>query len=151
MKKIKSILLIILFALTSCNNVKQFKLEEKYYNQGIIIEDDDCTLLNQAIDNKESFVLVVYSLLTCVNNFKDEIANSYFTSKKIDYYQVDYEKGKQLTNVISKTIKYTPSVLIFKKGKCVDYLKADDNDDIEAYNTLDGFAKWFESYVIIEK
>ena len=151
MSKNRLLILTILFSLTSCNNVKPFKLDDKYYNKGNVIQDENYELLNSALNDKESFVVVIYSLLTCINNFKDDIAGSYLSDKKIDYYLVDYESGKQYATTITSTIKYTPSVLIYKKGKCIDYLKADNNDYIEAYSSKEGFASWFEKYIILEK
>ena len=62
-------LLIINLALTSCGEVKSFRLEDKYYNQENLAIDD-ISKLNEAYNIKESFVVLSYSSISCINDFK---------------------------------------------------------------------------------
>ena len=51
---------------------------------------------------------------------------------------------------IYDTVKLAPSFVIIKDGKIIDYLKADDDDDLDKYQDVDAFKSWLNKYIIIK-
>ena len=52
---------------------------------------------------------------------------------------------------ISEYIKYSPSIVIYNKGKIVSYLDAESNDDKKYYESMEGLYEWFTKYVILKE
>ena len=49
------------------------------------------------------------------------------------------------------TVKYAPSIIVIKKGKIVDYLDADSDEDIIKYQDVEAFESWISQYIYLEK
>ena len=59
------------------------------------------------------------------------------------YLTSDYIKDSK----VYETVKYYPSVIIFKEGKIINYLKYDSDSDIAYYKSYDGFLRWLKANV----
>jgi hypothetical protein len=46
-----------------------------------------------------------------------------------------------------QTVKYFPSVIIYRNGEIVKYLRYDSDEDKEFYKSYDGFEKWMKESV----
>lgn len=146
------ILLILLIALVILvvnlsNKDKKFYLEDKYYEEAKINEIDK-NKLESLINDKESFAVFVYQPM-CItssvfNGLLDEFTNKY----NLTIYMIPFSSIKD-TN-LEKYVKYYPSFVIFNKGKVIDYLKADSDDDTKCYENLSDFEDWFFSYVLLK-
>lgn len=44
-------------------------------------------------------------------------------------------------------VKYYPSVVVVSKGKVIGYLRADANEDSDAYNKSEAFDEWIRKYL----
>ena len=145
MKKLLIIIVpIILILLIILNNKTNFYLESKYYNSNDLIEIDSNNLI-ELIDKKESFAIFVYQPSCISSTDFDNLLLEFQEKNNISFYKISCLIFKDLN--IASQIKYYPTFIIYKDGKIVDYLKANDNKDLKYYQSIESFTNWFEKYV----
>ena len=140
-----SVLIILVVTILITNkNENTFYLEDNYYgtNSMTEIKMDE---LNQLIDNKESFAVFVYQPLCITSSNFESILLDFLEDNQISIYKIAFSSIKDTD--IGKSVKYYPSVIIYNKGKMIDYLEADSDADVEYYNSKEGFESWFTKYV----
>ncbi|MDD2505062.1 MAG: hypothetical protein PHF21_02180 [Bacilli bacterium] len=151
MKKIiyLPILFLVICLLIVLINKKEnnFFLENTYYGESELI-DINIKKLNELISEKKSFAVLVYQDMCVASSDFNKIVQTFQTEKEITFYKIPFSKLKE--SDLNKTIKYYPSFMIYKKGVLIDYLKADKNDNIKYYQTVEGFESWFLNYVILK-
>lgn len=146
MKKVVTVLLIIsiCFLIVGCDKNKTFSLNQKYYETSEFSELSTKKFA-KLIKNKESFALFIYQPL-CTNSYEfNKLLTSFAEKYQISFYKMAFSDMKETK--MANDIKYYPSLVIFKKGKIVDFLDADSDDDKENYKNIEDFEKWFSSYV----
>lgn len=126
----------------------KFYLEDKYYgkNQFVDITSAD---LNNLIKEKESFALFVYQPACVTSADFEQVLYDFMETNNIQIYKISFSDLKETE--IKNTIKYYPSFAVFNKGKMVDYLDANSDEDLKYYKSKEGFTKWFQSHVIIKE
>lgn len=95
---------------------------------------------------KKDFVLYV-SLPICNGDaakFKEFVLD-FQRKNHISFYYLTSDFVKETS--IYETVKFFPSVIIFKDGKIVNYLKYDSDEDKEFYKSYEGFEKWIRANV----
>lgn len=109
-------------------------------------KEDPVSFLDELAAKKQNFVVYV-SLPICNGDaaqFKEYVLDFQRKEKlSFVYLTSDYIKD----SFIYETVKYYPSVIIFKEGKIINYLRYDSDEDVEYYKSYDGFAKWFKANV----
>ena len=125
----------------------KFYLEDNYYGKSQIIEIDKDKLEN-LIDDKESFALFIYQP-ACVNssNF-EKVIKEFLEENSITIYMIAFSSIKETS--LGENVKYYPSFAIYNKGKLIDNLEADKNDDLKYFESKKGFKEWFTSYVLLK-
>ena len=43
---------------------------------------------------------------------------------------------------LAKVVKYLPSAALYRDGELVDYLDAEDDEDMEYYKSVEGLKEW---------
>ena len=126
----------------------KFYLEDKYYgkNQFVDITSAD---LNTLIKEKESFALFVYQPACVTSADFEQVLYDFMETNNIQIYKISFSDLKETE--IKNTIKYYPSFAVFNKGKMVDYLDANSDEDLKYYKSKEGFTKWFQNHVIIKE
>lgn len=149
MKKLVLLLITACLLITGCKKEEsKFSFDEKYYHKSEFIELEKENL-NKLIKDKESFGIFIYQPL-CSNSYEFNKVLTEFSKKyQISFYKMSYSNMKE-TN-LGDSIKYYPSLVIFKDGKMIDFLDANSNEDTDYYKTLRGLKKWFSKYVNIEE
>jgi hypothetical protein len=104
-------------------------------------ENEVVPYLEKLIHSKKTFVLYV-SLPICNGDaakFKEYVL-SFQKNNHLSfvYMTSDYVKDSSLY----QTVKYFPSVIIYKNGEIAKYLRYDSDEDKEFYKSYDGFEKW---------
>lgn len=142
------LLLSIIVVVIKQSPMHQFYLEDKYYSDSkfIEIETND---LNKLINNKESFVLFIYQPACITSSNFEQILYDYLETNHISIYKIPFSDIKNTT--LSKSVKYYPSFAIFNNGKLIDYLDANSDEDLEYYESKEGFEKWFTNYVLLKQ
>ena len=95
---------------------------------------------------KKDFVLYV-SLPICNGDaakFKEFVLD-FQRKNHVSFYYLTSDYVKETS--IYETVKFFPSVIIFKDGKIANYLKYDSDEDKEFYKTYEGFEKWIRANV----
>lgn len=77
----------------------------------------------------------------------ETVLNKFLEDNPLSIYKIAFSNIKN-TNV-GANIKYYPSFIIYNKGKVVDYLEANKDEDIDFYTSKEGFTKWFTKYINI--
>lgn len=123
---------------------KKFYLENHYYTSSDVkeIKMDD---LSDLINKKESFAVFVYQPMCVTSSDFESVLSDFLKSNKISIYKIAFSDIKNTD--IGKSIKYYPSFIIYNKGKIVDFLEADKDEDVARYTSKDDFEKWFTKYV----
>ena len=109
-------------------------------------EDEVAPFFENLVASKKSFVIYV-SLPICNGDaakFKEYVLDFQRKNNVSFYYLTsDYIKDTSLY----QTVKYFPSVIIYKDGKIINYLKYDSDSDLEYYKSYSGFERWLRANV----
>ncbi len=131
---------------------EKIKLDDEYKNtDGKMIEiaketDDAEGYLKKLTDAKKNFVMYV-SLPICNGDaamFK-EFVKDFQKNNKLSFYYLtsDYVKDTSIYD----TVKYYPSVILYKDGKLTNYLHYDLDQDEKYYKSYEGFSSWFNANI----
>lgn len=155
MKKILITLGIFLTVIISTSLIFIFKkspkveLEEKYYVNGALIQitKDEFEKIEQ---NKESFILFVHIPGVCQVSLPfAPIVEEFIQKNDITIYSIPFYDITKTS--IEDYVKYSPSVLIYKDGKVVEYLDSTKKEHLEYYKSLESFTEWIKQYVKLKK
>lgn len=147
MKKIIIIGVITVFIILGFILIKKdkFYLEDKYYNNGDLVELTIEELKNLE-DNKESFVVYVHIPNMCTMTFPcTEIVKDFIKKYDITIYDFDFALVNESS--MKNKIKYSPTLVIYEEGKIKAYLDPNSDDDIEYYKSVKGIKKYLEKYI----
>lgn len=126
----------------------RFKLEERYYSGSSYLNLDENTL-NNLIKKEESFVVFVYQPMCAASSTLEGVIDEFLETYTVNFYKIQFSDMKE--TVLGDTVSYYPSVVIYEKGKVVDYLDANSGEDTDIYKNVDKFTEWFKSYVKVNK
>lgn len=152
-KKVLVLLILFLLVITSCSkkinqndNIKRYYLEEKYYNKGKFVSVSSNELENI---KQESFLLYIYNnfcnmAIPCENIF-EEFMDKY----DIDIVSIPFTDFKETS--LYNSVRYAPSIIVIEKGKVLDYLDANSDDDLLKYQDVSELEKWLNNYVYFTK
>ena len=122
-KKFRSTVLVSLVLLCSCSNEHNFVLIESRYNKTFVdINYDD---LNKKINNKDNFLLYIYSssCLSCAD-FKTLI-NNYISDNDVLVYGYNI-LNKDIEDLVN--YKYTPTLVLFENGNDKCHFDQENNE-----------------------
>lgn len=116
------------------------KIDNIYYGSSDLIVLDTPEF-RKLVDQKQSFLLITYqpgctaSILSFARQFSEEhnIAFNYLVWSELRETEVHED------------VKFTPSVMVFREGKVVKFLRADSNEDVNMYNNYADFKNWLEN------
>lgn len=145
MKKILTILLIIIL-LTGCSNKEKIYLSNEYYNNGSLINYNSEELTNL---KDKTYLLFTYNNycslpIPCENIFK-----SVMEKYNIDIIQIPFTEFKK-TNFYS-TVKYAPSILIIQNNEIISYLDPNKDEDLPKYQDESKFEDFLKEYIYLTK
>lgn len=125
---------------------KKFSLENKYYNnKGLVSVSGDN--VDELVNSKKSFILFTYNNYCNFSIPCDEVFESVSKSSNVEILKINFMDFKN--TLLYKNVKYAPTVIIVNKGRIIDYLDANADEDIDLYQNEDKFKKWLSSYVNI--
>ena len=139
-----SIFLIASFFMITYFSNKQFYLNDESYQKKELI-DLNIDELNTKIKNKESFALLVYQPACSVSSNFCNVIDEFQSNNNISFYQISFSSIKEDSNF--DFLKFYPSFIIYRKGKVVDYLEANKDEDIKKYTNVEAFETWFTTYI----
>ena len=150
--KFKWYLTLLLFPLISgCGNNssysdQRFSLEQKYYNNDQIIEIQAKEEYESLIDNKESFVVYIYSPGCYACGLFKPVIEGFVEEENITIYQINAYYLSETSLV--EHVQYTPSVALFNQGSFYRLLDPIKAEDAPAFESINEFTNWFYTYVM---
>ncbi len=127
---------------------KTFDLEEKYYGENKIIEIEGQEL-EKLINEKESFAVFVYQPMCITSSDFESVLNEFLEENKMTIYKIAFSSLKE--RKVGEEIKYYPSFILFQKGKRIDFLEANKEEDLRFYESKEGFKSWFTKYINLKE
>jgi len=99
--------------------------------------------------SKKTFPLFVFlsGCPTCAEFLP--IVEEYAQTKNIEMYSIDLNDIWGTNNSITNSIKYAPSMFIYKDGEVIKYLDSNLDEDYEYYKSVDKLSEWFDTYIDI--
>lgn len=123
-----------------------FRLDEQYYSSAAL-DSISASELQQLVDEKKSFAVFVSQPSCRASADFEKVLQSFIFETPMRFYEIAFSDLKELS--FASEVRFYPSFLIFKQGKLVDFLEADNDDDASAYTSLDGFKAWLSKQVIL--
>jgi uncharacterized protein YciU (UPF0263 family) len=125
---------------------RKVSISPEYYNSekaGLVdMSKDD---YNKMISEKKSFVLFVdQSGCTTADRLKGYVED-WAEEKGVEVGKMMFSEVKELP--LYENVKYYPSVVLISHGKPVAWLRADADEDADAYNEYDAFLTWINTYL----
>ena len=121
-------------------------LSKEYYetgNKGLVdLSVDD---YNKMVDEKKSFVLFVDQTGCTTADKLREYTENWAKEKKVEVEKMMFSEVKELP--LHENVKYYPSVVVISHGKPITWLRADADEDADAYNDEGAFREWIGRYV----
>ena len=98
------------------------------------------------VEDKKSFVVMVdQNGCTTAERLRDEFVRKFAIDKGIKVYKMMFSDVKKTS--LNNFVKYYPSVVVISKGEPIGWLRADADEDAEAYNNYEAFEKWIGKYL----
>lgn len=141
---ILAIVLIIERDMIRKTNNFLFYLDEKYYGTGAFIETTP-EEISDLTKQKESFAIYIHQPFCSVSYEFNKILTQFANEQQISFYKISFEDMQKTE--MGEVIEYYPSFAIYKKGKLIDFLDAESDEDLDKYKDKDTFAGWFGSYI----
>lgn len=137
-------IVIVYKLLFSKNNIEAFYLEDKYYESNSM-EEVDYKSVDRLMKNKENFIVFLYQPSCIVSADFESILNGFLKENQVKILKLSFSEIKDTK--IGKKIDFYPSFIIFNKGKIIDYLDVNSDDDISYFTSKDEFKNWLTTYV----
>lgn len=121
-----------------------FRLDPEYYDTAQI-EDIDIAELRELVDERKTFAVFAHQPGCQTSAELSQIVQDFSAEHQLKIYQTSFSDLKDSDLVPG--LRFYPTFVIFRNGAVVDFLAADSEEDVSAYQSFDGFSEWFTSYV----
>ncbi|MBQ3293396.1 hypothetical protein IJG93_03825 [Candidatus Saccharibacteria bacterium] len=111
---------------------------------GEYMELEPATYESLIADGKSFVVFVDQGGCTTADRLEGYVKD-YGVSHGFKVYRMMFEDMKKTS--LHEFIKYYPSVAVISRGKVVGYLRADTDEDSDAYNKYEAFEEWMGKYL----
>ena len=148
-KIVTAIIFVVVVAVTAyfvITKDDRFYLSDDYYNNSSFIEINSEQI--DALTNKK-YLLFTYNNYCSFEIPCDKIFEKFSSDYNIEILSISFEQFKNTQ--FYKIVKYAPSVMIISNNKVVAYLDAENNNDVDKYQSVDAFKEWLEKYIYLEK
>ena len=98
----------------------------------------------ELIGNKKSFVILIDQGGCKTADKLRGYVKDYAREAGIKVYRMMFEDMKETS--LHEKVKYYPSVVVVSKGRVIGFLRADSDEDSDAYNDYDAFTEWIRRY-----
>ena len=127
---------------------KKITLDNEYYcNDGCedsLLELSDLEY-EKLVDDKGTFLIFVdQNGCNTADDMRGFVEN-YSLENGIKFYRMMFEDLRNSN--LHEQVKFYPSVVIVENGEVKNFLKADSDDNKDAYEDYEFFEKWLDSYI----
>lgn len=120
-------------------------LDSEYQGASEQLELGSPESYEELIADKKSFIVFIDQAGCTTADRLRGFMKDYSEESEIKYYHFMWEQLRKST--LHDNVKYYPSIAIISKGKVVDFLKADSDDDAKYYNNYDDLKNWLDSFI----
>lgn len=123
---------------------RRYELSSEYYGNSNITSIDTESLA-ALVKNKKSFALLVYQPNCRASEDFEKIIKEFSETEQIGFEKIAFSEVKN--SGLLDDLEYYPSVVLYRDGEVVTFLKTDEDEDLPAYQSLGGFTEWWNKYV----
>lgn len=128
-------------------NQEVFSLSAEFYESEEGVVEISAEEFLRLVAEKKSFLLLGHTLACPMGMPLTSLAKEFSFNHKIRVVSLDMENFER-AGLLAK-IKYLPTMVIYQDGEMVRYLDGEKNEDLSAYETLEGLENWVKKYVKI--
>lgn len=99
----------------------------------------------ELVGAKKSFVILIDQDGCTTADRLEGYTSDFAKSKGIKVYKMMFENMKESS--LHEKVKYYPSVVVIANGSPIGWLRADEDEDSDAYNRYDAFENWLNKYL----
>lgn len=143
----------ILFALAVSGvfDPLETELDAEYYCEGTC--EEEFTELSKEdyedlIKKKKSFVIFVDQSGCDGADRLRKFSSDYFSENGVKIYKMMFADLKETT--LHEKVKYYPSLVVIRKGNVRAFLRADSDEDVDAFNQYGSFIDWVNQHVLLK-
>ena len=143
----------ILFALAVSGvfDPSETELDAEYYCEGTC--EEEFTELSKEdyedlIKKKKSFVIFVDQSGCDGADRLRKFSSDYFSENGVKIYKMMFADLKETT--LHEKVKYYPSLVVIRKGNVRAFLRADSDEDADAFNQYGSFIDWVNKHVFLK-
>ena len=143
----------ILFALAVSGvfDPLETELDAEYYCEGTC--EEEFTELSKEdyedlIKKKKSFVIFVDQSGCDGADRLRKFSSDYFSESGVKIYKMMFADLKETT--LHEKVKYYPSLVVIRKGNVRAFLRADSDEDADAFNQYGSFIDWVNKHVFLK-
>lgn len=123
---------------------RTFDLSAEYHEQSGFTEIDT-EQLKKLIEEKKSFALFIYQPGCITSEDFEKNLTNFSEKEKVKLEKIKFSEAR--SSGLVGELRYYPSVVLYRDGELVTFLRTDRNDDMSAYDTEAGFVAWWHKYV----
>ena len=97
------------------------------------------------IEEKKSLVVFVDQGGCTTADRLEGYVSDWAKDKGVKPFKIMYEQMKKTS--LADSVKFYPSVAVISNGKPIGWLRADEDEDSDAYNNYDAFLTWIQKYL----
>lgn len=120
-------------------------LDAEYYGDGAKFMEINADEYEGLVQAEKSFIVFVDQGGCTTADRLREYVTRYMTEKGILVYRMMFSEAKKSS--LHDVVKYYPSVALISRGHVAGALRADADEDSDAYNNYDVFKEWMEKYL----
>lgn len=120
-------------------------LDAEYYGEGAEFMELTASEYEELVEAKKSFVVFIdQGGCTTADRLRGYVLD-WVGKNGVKVYRMMFSEVKESS--LHSEVKYYPSVAVISKGKVKGYLRADEDEDAEAYNYYEAFKEWIGKYL----
>ena len=97
------------------------------------------------IEEKKSLVVFVDQGGCTTADRLEGYVSDWSKERGIKVFKMMFEQMKKTS--LAESVKFYPSVAVISNGKPIGWLRADEDEDADAYNNYDAFLTWVQKYL----
>ena len=127
------------------------ELDAEYYCEGTC-EGEFAELSKEdyedLIKKKKSFVIFVDQSGCDGADRLRKFSNDYFPESGVKVHKMMFSDLKETT--LHEKVKYYPSLVVIRKGNVQAFLRADLDEDVDAFNQYGSFIDWVNQHILLK-
>lgn len=125
---------------------ERFSLSEGNYGEAATPELTAAEF-EELVAEKRSFIVVVHMMLCPAELPLKDVAKRLAQEEKLRIYFLNEHEFEQTK--LKDEIKYLPTAVVIRDGKVVKFLDAEADEDVGAYQTVEGLKDWLEKAGVV--